>query len=135
MQTVGGKMDQRVLVVDDEKEIRELLVMALEDAGCTTLQAETGEEALEILKEDNIQVQILDLQLPGINGIELCRQVREDYPIAILIAITGYASVFQIVEAREAGFDDYFVKPFQVSSVVKAVKDGFERLARWRKGQ
>ncbi|MBD3166001.1 response regulator, partial [bacterium] len=85
-------MRKRVLVVDDDPEILDMLRLHLEREDMEVVTAEKGEDALEILRKDNIQVQVLDLQLPGMNGIRLCKKIREDYPIAIIIAITGYAS-------------------------------------------
>ncbi len=126
-------MRKRILVVDDEEGIRFILEKAFAKEGYEVTSAESAEKALEILHEEIFPVQFIDLQLPGMNGIELCKKIRKDNPTSILIAITGYASVFQIVEARDAGFDDYFLKPFQVNDLVSAVKEAFKRLDRWRK--
>ncbi len=128
-------MQGKILVVDDDKSIRDLLTKAFGEKGYTVKTAESGEAALEILKNGNFQLQFLDLQLPGMNGIELCRRIREDNPAAVLIAMTGYVSVFHLVECRDAGFDDYFVKPFNVQVLLKAAEDAFEKIERWRRCQ
>jgi DNA-binding response OmpR family regulator len=75
----------------------------------------------------------LDLNLPGMNGMDLCRRIKKDKPMAIVFAVTGYASLFELVDCREAGFDDYFKKPVDMKSLVKAANDAFERIDRWKK--
>jgi CheY-like chemotaxis protein len=74
----------------------------------------------------------LDLNLPNMNGIELCRQIKHDKPMAIVYALTGYASMFELADCREAGFDDYFTKPANMSALLKAAEDGFEKIKRWK---
>lgn len=125
---------KRILVVDDEATMRDLLSTAFEDDGYEVVTAESAEEALEILKERSFHVQFLDLQLPGMNGLDLCREIRPNNPVAILFAMTGYASVFHLVDCREAGFDDYFVKPFDVKLLKQVTSQAFERIDRWRRG-
>ncbi len=126
-------MWKRILVVDDEEGIRDILTKAFTRAGYEVKTAASAEDALEILNQELYPLQIIDLQLPEMNGIELCRRVRRENPTSMLVAITGYASVFQIVEARDAGFDDYFLKPFKVEDLLEAAKDCFKKLERWRK--
>ncbi len=126
-------MWKRILVVDDEEGIRDILTKAFTRAGYEVKTAASAEEALEILNQELYPLQYIDLQLPEMNGIELCRRVRRENPTSMLIAITGYASVFQIVEARDAGFDDYFLKPFKVEDLLESAKDAFKKLERWRK--
>jgi FixJ family two-component response regulator len=75
----------------------------------------------------------LDLRLFGTNGLELGRQIRREKPLSILFAITGWAGLFEVEECREAGFDDFFIKPVQFDMLQKAVEDAFDRVDRWRK--
>jgi DNA-binding response OmpR family regulator len=126
-------MKRRILVVDDEEGIRNVLEKAFTRADYDVKCVEDAEQALEVLGKEIYPVMFLDLQLPGMNGIELCQTIRKEHPTGILIAMTGYASVFQIVEARDAGFDDYFLKPFQVNDLLQAAEDSFLKLDRWRK--
>ncbi len=114
-------MNRAILVVDDEKSVRSLFESALGDIGCEVFLAENEGEALDVL----------DLRLFGANGIELCRKIRKTKPVAIIIAITGWAGLFEIEECREAGFDDYFRKPVPLDTLYKAVNDAFEKLDRW----
>ena len=125
-------MENRILIVEDEKPIRSLYKNALESQGYTVLTAEDGKTALEMLPSANIQVMFLDLGLPGIDGVELCRKIRSTHPIAIISAVTGYASLFELADCREAGFDDYFIKPVNLPILFKAAEDAFDRLIRWK---
>ena len=94
-------------------------------------QPDNGEQALDILKRHDIDLIFLDLKLFGMNGIELCRRIRKDKPISIIFAITGWAGLFEVEECREAGFDDFFIKPVQLEIIFKAVENAFEKLERW----
>jgi len=126
-------MLQKILVVDDEKMIRDMLEKALTREGYTVRTAESAEEALELLQEDPIQVMFLDLKLPGMNGVELCRQSRKESPMTIIYAATGYASMFELADCRDAGFEDYFTKPVDLKTLFKAASDAFDKIERWQK--
>jgi DNA-binding response OmpR family regulator len=121
------------MIVDDEFSIRDLFQSAFSDAGYSVYLAENSEQALQILKQDEIDLIFLDLKLFGMNGIELCRQIKKDKPVSIIYAITGWTGLFEVEECREAGFDDYFTKPFQLNVLFKAVEDAFEKLDRWKR--
>ena len=125
--------ERKLLVVDDEESIRDMFEEAFSRAGYLVQSAESAEEALEILKKENIHVMFLDLNLPGMNGVELCKQLRKDRPMDIILAVTGYSSLFELAECREAGFDDYFNKPVNLKILLKAAKDAFDRIDRWKK--
>ena len=125
--------EKKILVVNDEPQVRDAFKLGFDKAGYTTCLAESGEDALEVLDKDNIQVMYLDLNLPGMNGLELCRRVRKDQPIAIIYAITGYTTLFELHDCREAGFDDYFTKPVGLEVFTATAKDAFEKLERWKK--
>ena len=121
------------MIVDDEVSIRDLFLSAFSEAGYSVHLAENGEQALHILKQYEIDLIFLDLKLFGMNGIELCRQIKKDKPVSIIYAITGWTGLFEVEECREAGFDDYFTKPFQLNALFKAVEDAFEKLDRWKR--
>ena len=125
--------EKKILVVDDEVHVRDMLEQAFSKAGYTVRLAESAEETLDILKDEKIQVIFLDLKLPGMNGLKLCRKIRKEFPIAIIHAITGYASLFELADCREAGFDDYFNKPVDLKLLFKAAQDAFEKIVRWKK--
>ena len=125
--------DRYILVLDDELAILTALEKVFSRAGYTAFLAETAEEALGILEKENINVMFLDLNLPGMNGVELCRKIRKDRPIAVIHAITGYASLFELTDCREAGFDDYFTKPANMEMLLTAAHNAFEKVDRWKK--
>jgi DNA-binding response OmpR family regulator len=72
-------------------------------------------------------------KLPGMNGLELCREVRRQWPWAICIAVTGYASLFELVDCREAGFEDYFVKPVVLQELLEAAELACKKVERWKR--
>ncbi|MFC1555614.1 response regulator [candidate division KSB1 bacterium] len=123
--------EKKILVVDDEESIRELYQSILGEKGYIVETAESGEQALELLEKQNVQVMYLDLNLPGMDGLELARQIRKLKPIAILYAFTGYSSVFELLNCREAGFDDYFKKPMNIETVLESAEDAFKKIDRW----
>jgi len=125
-------MAKKILVVDDEASVRDLFKDSFCNAGYNVQLAEGAEPAFEILKEENIKVIFLDLKLFGMNGIELCKQIKKNNPTAIIFAMTGWAALYDIEECREAGFDDFFTKPVQIDVLLKAVDYAFEKLDRWR---
>lgn len=125
------KADRKVLVVDDEAPILDMLRRSFEGAGYIVLTAPSAEEALDMLSTQVVHVIFLDLKLPGMNGLQLCRKIKERNPIACLYAVTGYGSLFELADCREAGFDDYFTKPVKLGRLLKTAQDAFERLDRW----
>ncbi|MCG8685150.1 MAG: response regulator [Desulfobacterales bacterium] len=126
--------EKTILVVDDEISILNMFELAFTQKGYDVKTAASAEEALEILKTQKIHVMFLDLNLPEMNGIDLCRNIKSQMPMAILYALTGYASLFELSDCRDAGFDDYFKKPVSVADLVNAVEIGFEKIERWKNG-
>lgn len=126
-------MEKKILIVDDEKMIRTMLEKAFSREGYTVYSAESAEEALEILDNETIYVCFLDLKLPGMNGLELCRAIRSKEPMAIAFAVTGYASMFELADCRSAGFEDYFTKPVNLKTLFKSASDAFDKIVRWER--
>ena len=122
----------KILVVDDEASIRELFQSFFTEAGYEVVLAEEATEALVTLKIQDIDVIFLDLKLFGMNGIELCREIRKTKPLSIIYAMTGWAALYEIEECREAGFDDFFEKPLDMEKLLLLVEQAFEKLERWR---
>ncbi|MHC5056586.1 MAG: response regulator [Planctomycetota bacterium] len=124
-------MAQRsVLVVDEEAMVREFVAEALGGAGHEVRCAESGERAIEMLKRRPSGVVFLDLG-PGTEGLSLCKEIRRDYPLALLHAMSRVPSASELAAARTAGFDDYLVKPLEAEEVLKATADAFEKIDRW----
>ena len=125
--------DKKILVVDDEKAIINLLTQAFSRAGYTVRSAQNAEDALKLLENEKIDVMFFDLNMPEMDGLELCKEVKKDIPMSIIYAITGFASLFELADCREAGFEDYFKKPVNIKTLIKTADDSFEKLERWKK--
>lgn len=106
----------RVVVVDDDPDIRDLLVHVLEHAGHEVLTADTGQAALDVVRETNPDLVTLDLTLPDLDGTEVCRRIRE-FTDAYVIMITGRAAEIDRLVGLEVGADDYMSKPFSPREV------------------
>jgi DNA-binding NtrC family response regulator len=104
-----------VLIVDDEKNIRLTLASALEALRVQVDTASTGEEALQKLTEKSFNLMLLDLKLPGMDGLEVLRRVTDKYPDLMVIMITAYGSIEVAVEAMRIGAVDFLQKPFEHS--------------------
>lgn len=118
-----------ILVVDDDESIRKMFYDSFTRAGYVVRLAASAEEALETLEKRRFHVMFLDLKLPGMSGIDLCREVREKDPSAIIFAITAYASIFELSDCLDAGFNDYFTKPVSLEALFIATRDAFEKVA------
>jgi DNA-binding response OmpR family regulator len=117
-----------VLVVDDERAIRRLLRMYLTDAGFTVAEAGTGEEAIEQVRRGGIDIVLLDLMLPGMDGYEVCRRLRETTSTPVIM-LTARGEEAHRVTGLELGADDYVTKPFSPVEVVARVKAVMRRVS------
>ena len=116
-----------ILVVDDERAIRRLLRLYLTDAGFTVTEAADGNEALQQVGRGGIDLILLDIMLPGIDGMEVCRRVREIAPIPIIM-ITARTDEAHRVMALDLGADDYVSKPFSAREVVARARAVLRRV-------
>jgi two-component system phosphate regulon response regulator PhoB len=105
----------RVLLVDDDRDIREVVGAMLDAVGLTVESATSAEEALERVRASSFDMLVLDWNLPGMTGIELCRLIRKDRVLGTMpvLFLTAHASSKDVVEAFASGADDYVVKPFR----------------------
>ncbi len=126
-------ISRKILIVDDEESVRNLLTKAFSKRNYDVITAESGAEALKIIDQDNIYVNFLDLNMPEMNGIELCKIILKRNPLAIVFAVTGYISLFELSDCKEAGFEDYFVKPVKLDMLFNAAENAFNKLERWKK--
>lgn len=115
-------MNKKVLVVDDEQSIVTLLQYNLEQAGYTVLTAMDGEEGINLAAEENPDLMILDLMLPKLDGIEVCKQLRQQKINVPILMLTAKDDEFDKVLGLELGADDYMTKPFSPREVVARVK-------------
>ncbi len=124
--------EKKILVVDDEEQILEMFSQAFQTADYGVTAAASGEAALEKMRQYPYPLVISDLKMPGMDGVELCRRINKDWPMTIVIAVTGYASLFELSDCREAGFEDYFTKPVSLKILLEEVGHGFNKIARWK---
>jgi DNA-binding response OmpR family regulator len=121
-------MPARILVVDDELPIVDLLSYNLKRANYEVLIARDGEEALRVAREEEPDLVILDLMLPKLDGLEVCRTLRRDRDIPIIMLTARDAEVDRVV-GLELGADDYVVKPFSVRELLARVRNVLHRTA------
>lgn len=115
---------RRILVVDDEEHILELLEYNLEQEGYQALKADTGEKALDILKKEEVDLVILDWMLPGMSGIDVLKKIRssENHSQLPVILLTAKGGEISKVVGLEIGADDYLTKPFGVHELFARIK-------------
>ena len=114
-------MKTTILVVDDERAIRDLLSEALREAGYEVLSAGGGEEASRILREENVHIAICDIRMPGMDGIELLGHIRDVSPETVVILVTAFASVETAVNALRNGAFDYILKPLIFDDIIAKI--------------
>jgi two-component system, OmpR family, response regulator ResD len=117
-----------ILVVDDERAIRRLLRMYLTDAGFTVAEAADGEAAVDQVRMGGIDLVLLDLMLPGMDGYEVCRRLREVGSVPVIM-VTARTDEANRITGLELGADDYVVKPFSPVEVVARVKAVLRRVS------
>ncbi len=123
----------RLLIVDDEKEIREMLSRHFRFLGHEVLTAANGREALETMAETSIEVVISDIKMPELDGIDLLRAVRKEYPMTRVIMVTGYVTQENVLACMRHGAETCVYKPFEdLSELEVAVNEAADRMARWR---
>jgi len=122
-------MNINVLVVDDEKPLRDFVRRNLEVRGYKVLTASNGLEALAIFKNENVQLVIMDIMMPHMDGLEATLRIRQDSPVPIII-LTAMGEEADKVRAFDLGADDYLTKPFGVGELLGRIKAVLRR-ADW----
>ena len=120
-------MSEKVLVVDDEPGMRSLLTRVMEKEGYTAAACADGDEALQAFAKEDWDLVIADIDMPGMDGIELLKHIRNDNPNVPVLMITAYATVETAVEAMKLGAHDYITKPFAMDELKIVVGKAFER--------
>ena len=118
-----------ILVVDDEPQIRRVLRATLAAQGYVIAEAKTGEEALDVLQKLKPDLILLDVNMPGMGGIEACREIRRRYTFPILMLTVRNAERDKVL-ALDAGADDYVVKPFGMAELLARVRAALRRRAQ-----
>ena len=115
-----------ILVVDDEPQLRRAMRATLTDLGYSVIEAKTGEEALELLQHETADLILLDLNMPGIGGLETCRAIRESSDLPIIV-LSVRNTERDKVEALDAGADDYVTKPFGIQELLARIRAAIRR--------
>jgi len=116
-----------VLVVDDEQDFVEVLSLRLKETGERVIPAHSGKECLEILSEKTIDVVILDIKMPGMDGIETLREIRKKYPLVEVIMLTGHGTTETAVEGMKLGAFDYLLKPAEFDDLSEKLEAARQR--------
>jgi len=117
----------RVLIVDDEKDFVEMLSLRLNEIGEKVQMAYNGKECLDILGTENIDVVILDIKMPGMDGIEVLKIIKKKHPLVEVILLTGHGSAETAVEGMKIGAFDYLLKPTDFSELRIKLHDARKR--------
>ena len=125
-------MRENILIVDDEKEIADLLEVCLKNDGYTVYKFYNGTEAFQAIEERDIHLAILDIMLPDMDGLQLCRKIREKYYFPIIMLTARVADSDKIM-GLTVGADDYMVKPFNPLEVVARVKTHLRRYQKYNR--
>jgi len=121
------KTKGKILVVDDERSMREILEIFLKNEGYSVSAAGNGESAMEIMKHDHFDLIITDMKMPKLGGLELLKNVKEIYPDTLVVIITAFGTAESAVEAMKLGAFDYITKPFQMDDIRLVVKNALEK--------
>ena len=123
----GGKLIDKILVVDDEKPLAEILKYNLEEEGYHVLVAYDGETAMQLAFSENPELILLDIMLPRIDGFDLCKRLREELDVPIIMLTAKEAETDKVL-GLELGADDYITKPFSSRELVARIKATLRRV-------
>jgi len=119
-------VSQKILIVDDAQQVRRVLRTALSSAGYTIYEAGTGEEAIESIRTSAPDAILLDVNMPGMGGLEACREIRRSLDVPILMLTVRNAERDKVL-ALDAGADDYIVKPFGMQELLARIRAALRR--------
>jgi two-component system NtrC family response regulator len=117
---------KRILVVDDEENLRRVTQLKLQQAGYEAMTASDGAQALEVLAKHPQDLVLTDLKMPGMSGIELLQKIKEEYPEVVVIVVTAYGTIESAVEAMRLGAYDYIIKPVNADALKLIVSRALE---------
>ncbi|MCK4385582.1 MAG: response regulator [candidate division Zixibacteria bacterium] len=113
---------EKILVVDDELFVRELLLEFLSKEDYEVVLADSGEKAVELFKSEPAEVALIDLKMPGMDGIKTLKKIKEVDPNTLSIIMTGYPTLESSIEALRCGAYDYVIKPFKLKKLKNSVE-------------
>ncbi|HXJ82397.1 MAG TPA: sigma-54 dependent transcriptional regulator [Candidatus Methylomirabilis sp.] len=119
-------MKRRLLLVDDDEVFLRPLHRTLELKGYEVLPVQSAEEALDTLKSEDVDLVLTDRRLPGMDGVELVRQIKAEHPDVAVVVMTAYGSIESAVDAMRLGAEDYLVKPFEIAQMLVIIRRAIE---------
>ncbi len=117
----------RVLLVDDEVEFISTLTKRMKKRKLMTSSVNSGEDALEFLGQHPTDVVVLDVKMPGIDGIQTLMEIKRQYPLIEVIMLTGHANVEVAIQGMEIGAFDYLMKPMAIDDLVYKIQDAYKK--------
>jgi DNA-binding NtrC family response regulator len=119
--------DFNVMLVDDEGEFLDTLVKRLKKRNLNAIGVRSGEEALTTLKNSPVDVVVLDVKMPGMDGIETLKQIKKVSPLVEVIMLTGHANMEVAIEGMELGAFDYLMKPMEIDELLYKLQDAYKK--------
>jgi len=117
----------KVLFVDDEIDFLETLMKRMKKRGVDVMGVGSGDEALKLLDESRPDVVVLDVKMPGMDGIETLQEIKKRYPLVEVIMLTGHANVEVAIQGMELGAFDYLMKPMAIDELSFKLKDAYKK--------
>ncbi len=121
-------MSRKILIIEDDPDIAKLVEMHVQEAGFEAISANTGEQGLEMFAQSQPDLVVLDIMLPGIDGLEVCKRIRKQNELIPVLMLTAKSTELDRVLGLELGADDYLTKPFSVVELVARIKALFRRV-------
>ena len=125
--------EMKMMLVDDEERFLSTTQKLLSRKGIEALTAPSGGEALEKLRTQNIHVVILDVKMPGMDGIETLKQIKKQFPLVEVIMLTGHGTVESAVEGLKSGATDYLTKPTDIAELIEKAEEAFNKTRAFMK--
>lgn len=120
-------LNTRVLLVDDEEDFLSILAQRLEARNLKVSKATCGEDAIEVVDKHDFDVIILDMAMPGIDGLETLKRIKQGHPDAEIIMLTGHGTIQAGIEAMKLGAEDFIEKPVEIHELLEKIKDAREK--------
>ncbi len=117
----------RALLVDDEEEFLRTVIKRLKKRDVNAIGAGTGEEALRMLEQHPVDVVVLDVKMPGMDGMQTLREIKKLFPLIEVVMLTAHASTEVAIEGMELGAFDYLMKPVDIDELLYKLQDAFQK--------
>jgi DNA-binding NtrC family response regulator len=117
----------RLLLVDDEERFVETLSKRLKERGLDVTSALSGKDALKVMSGKLFDVVVLDVKMPGLDGVETLREIKKSWPLVEVLMLTGHASVDSAIEGMRLGAFEYLMKPIEIETLMTKMEEAYEK--------